>query len=61
MGDQKYGDYTEFLTVETEEDLNDSWVKKEGEDNIKTGKPQKGGGQEQGRPSLTFMTFHRIP
>lgn len=30
--------------------MNNSWLKKEGEDNKKTGKLQKGEGQEQGIP-----------
>jgi hypothetical protein len=37
--------------------LNDSWLKKEDEDNKKTGNLQKGEGQEQGIPSFNFMTF----
>jgi hypothetical protein len=54
-GDGKYGDYTEFLALWTEEDLNDSWLKKEGENNMKTAKRA---GQEQGMPSFTSVTFH---
>jgi len=46
------------LHYEQKRTLNDSWLKKEGEDNMKTGNLQKGEGQKQGMPLFTFMMFH---
>lgn len=46
------------LHYEQKRTLNDLWLKKEGEDNMKTGNLQKGEGQEQGMPLFTFMMFH---
>jgi len=54
-GDGKYGDYTEFLALWTEEDLNDSWLKKEGANNMKTAK------RRRTRTRNAFIYFCDVP
>lgn len=46
------------LHYEQKRTLNDSWLKKEGEDNMKTENLQKGEGQEKEMLLFTFMMFH---